>query len=371
MAIVEQRRFSRRNFLKLMVGTGLGLAFGGNFALSTPDPEIPIPVQYPGPGWLEARNSRIPLVDIDQGHKEYLRNVCLNDPVFNDRTNNTGILRHAFTDLFLSATPLEPPRLGDVFRKHLRYAQERLEEVFPPTQYGEPTLENILHVAFFSFAAVHSPYFSRDEIQTEFGTPLVVDGNDTSIWWFSYAYQNVPTVFPAPPSLCNGSIADQVYRCEGVDRTVHFAQHAVLAHIFSYALKHDLQEVYTSMPRGVWAYVSLGKDIGEKTRRLVSLAGTMWEVKETVDGVKGYTIIDEHGQLVVTGFFDPLVPYDFTANTLGLEIALALTDDTRTVITGELIENAIDYLNGDNINRLSHEFQMKMTKASQEYYAEV
>ena len=352
MPVNEQRIFSRRDFLKLMGLAGAGAVVAG-LGISIPGPEIIPVIDYPNPGWLESRNQgNPPFIDTDQGHKEYIRHICFNDPLFNDPKNNKGILRTAFTDFFLSEAPSKYPKLGDEFNKHIEYARNGLRDMFSPRQYGEPTMENILHVAFISFAAVFSPYFEYGEIKERFGIPLEMNIDHASIWWLPQISRKVPTVYPADASKCNGSSGDILYRCLGVDRAVHFAQHAAISHLYAYGMKYNLPYV-KRMPRGVSGLLVSQATIKDKTRLFSQTAGTMWEVKETVDYLSGNGVPDDNNKQIVSGMIDLLVVKDFKANALGTETALLVTDTGQNPVTQDALDDLITMLNSDAVNTLS------------------
>lgn len=356
----ELRIIPRREFLEYLITGTAGLvatvALDGPAVFRlTPTQEIPYFSNYPHPGWLETRTQRTSpsFIDTKEGHKEYLRNIVLNDPLFNDPDHKSGIMQKAYTDLFFSNPPRKHPLLGTMFLKHIYYAADRLKELFPVKDFAEPTVENVVHTAITSFAALYSPYFSQNEIRDRIGISLDDPGDDTSIWWLTHAYQNIPSVYPEDSANC-GSKVDAIYRCEGVDRAVHFAQHLFIAHNYIYGSYHSLPFI-NRIPLGVFFALLLGNNLEEKAKILSHRAGEVWEAMETRDSLRGYNIIDDNGKPISTGFLDPLVVNDLKANSLGTRIALDLSDGLINTPqkTGVDISGAIIEMNQQAVNRVS------------------
>lgn len=337
---------SRRDFLEVSALTLISLmgGWGSWWAFQVPGREFETKIPYPNPGWLETRNPQRPqFVESNEGHKEYLKYMGKNDPLLNK------ILRTAFKDFFTSEKTENPhPLLGDAFTKHLEYARNGLKSDSTHLLTNEPSLENILHVAIFTFAAVYSPYFSKRELNEDFGVDVKVEEDNDQIWWLSGAADKVPTVFPADPKFCDRGGKDVLFRCLGVDRAVHFAEHLFLAHQYFYSLNNQLQEA-RRIPNGARKIADLGRSREQQVRLLSFLGGNMWELKETL-GYDG--TYDDQGNLIPTGYWDNLVQLDLRANALGANFAILLTKPGLTEKElAKSLATGVDFLNWPELNR--------------------
>ncbi len=144
----------------------------------------------PIPGWLETMIpafDRPPFIQLDNGHEQYLHKSSMRNPILKD------ILKQAYTDIF-AENRTEPPLLGDIFQKHIDYAHHTLEG-FARTITDRKVrdyekkhrLENSVHIAMFTIAAVYSPYFRRNEIEKLLGEPLSLpEAPSGSYLWFDF-----------------------------------------------------------------------------------------------------------------------------------------------------------------------------------------
>lgn len=338
--------FSRRDFLKVSTLTLISLmgGWGSWWAFQVPGREFEGKIPYPNPGWLETRNPHRPqFVESNEGHKEYLKFMGKNDPLLN------GILKTAFQDFFSSAKEDNThPLLGDAFTKHVEYARNGLIRHFSHLKTEEPSLENILHVASFTFAAVYSPYFSKRELKDDFGVEVKVEEEDDQIWWLVAAADKVPTVFPVDQKSCDRDGKDVLFRCSGVDRAVHFAEHLFLAHQYYYSLNNQLQEA-RRIPNAARIFAGLSRNPEEQARLLSFLGGNMWEFKETIGQDKTF---DNSGRIIPTGYWDSLVTMDLRANALGANFAIFLSQPGLTYIDlHKRLDAGVDFLNWPDLNR--------------------
>lgn len=342
----EQRTLSRREFLIGMLGGSAGalalLYAPDGFAwlmgepLQEPEQEIP----YPYGGWLETMVSdRAAFIKIDGGHQDYLRDMSLKNPVLR------SALKPLYDDLLYSPRS-SPPLLGDVFRQHITNAETTLVAHANTLLAGvevqnAPSLENIVHVALFTMAAIYSPYLERSDVQKILGNnDLKVPDEAKGSLWIDYDGNRVPRVFSVDKIEC-GSAADQILRCDGMDKTVHLIQHLFLKYQYLYALRYGLQEKdhVTRLARFI---SEAGWNDEAKATILDTLGQIAWEFLESVDQLKKSATTDENGDVIDTGFFDPLVWLDFRANMVGAHYAGELT---RGILTWDTLDRIVDEMN--------------------------
>ncbi|MBI2617797.1 hypothetical protein HYW55_06700 [Candidatus Gottesmanbacteria bacterium] len=327
---------TRRDFFKLGGVAALTMLLG------LKDSGEPIPEQvrpYPQPGWLEtAHPGRPDFINFSDGHANYLRHLSLNSPVLRHS------LKAAYTDLFHDSFP-NSPRLGNVFRQHLGYARGTLSEIYPGF---EPSVENQVHVALFSMAAMLSPYFTFREIR-DFGVELnVPDGElDRFLRPLRSINGQLPHVYPVDVARCQSQL-DAVARCIGGDRAIHFVQHLFLTSQYLYILRHGLREVQTLPGQPILQilypspFMQAGiTDVG---------AQVYWEAKETIDQLSGRINADVEAQDIATGFLDSHVREDFRANTAGLYAGILLS---RQSLTENDVDWFCNYLNQDGFYTIS------------------
>lgn len=336
-----QLNLSRRQFCKGVLRVfGMGVAAeilrqsGFNWAVDISPARAETQTPYPEPGWLETSlPDRPPFIDTDQGHKEYLRYLCLNHQVLREA------LRKAYGRIFSEGHP-SYPTLGDCLFEHLEYAKGALTTVIHDS---DPSLPNIIHVASLTKAAVLSPYFTPKEVMGLGVSIPTTDLVEDNVLFLLEKHKAIPHVFPADPETCQSNI-DIIARCDGGDRAVHAAQHEIVAHQASYALTHGLQEV-ERIPNGAKLLMGLGITKDNKVIVLDWLAQLSWEIKETVlyfqSGESEYGR-DEHGNKIPSGLVDRHIGRDFRANMLGLSVGLKLAENP---ITEDEVRWVIEYLN--------------------------
>lgn len=367
---------SRRQFLSLGGASvvELALVYAGfplilekeqelaKWALTAPDLEDQAPIPYPFPGWLESRNpKRPPLLTDSGGHEGLLTFILLNDPLFYNSSDNTGLLPQVLTDFFSQEPPVTPPLLGDTLAKYIDFAQENLGNKFPNI---EPSWSNILHVAFFLFAAIHGPYFNRNMLVNTLKISLGKFWQANLIkdekWWEMSVSLIFPRVYPVPDGQCDGTPSDINGRCQGTDRAVHFAQFAFLSHFHNYALRHNLPDAWR-IPRLAHFLVSRGITYEDQTRMLMELAGLALEFQQAGEHILERLLGDgaekffgrrpkrnERGDIIVKGIlFDPLTNQDLSADRLGTEIGLRLSSDS---VDEKMVTEVIERLNSPDIN---------------------
>lgn len=341
----ENPVLTRRNFLKLtaLATIGVGITATGAASIIDSIPMEVAPIGYPVGGWLESSiKDRPNFIDLDGGHREYLRCLCLNHPVLKHA------LRSAYTGLFYT-TPLNP-NLGNYFQNHLAYAKQALKEV---AYDNNPSDENCIHVAIITMAAVLSPYFTFGEVQ-DFGVPINVPKNERNKILQPLTLEhdppsfvpliNIPNVFPADISQCRSKL-DKVARCLGGDRAIHFAQHLFLTHQYLYAKRYNLGD-YKRMTFLLKPIIALGiTDIGQAAV-LDFLAQTFWEYKESFIGKDPN--IDGSAE-IPTGMGDPTVTNDYAANSVGFWAARVLHEGNYT---REAFERVRERLNRADIKRI-------------------
>ncbi|MBI4065211.1 hypothetical protein HY409_02490 [Candidatus Gottesmanbacteria bacterium] len=344
----EITTLSRREFLKGMLGgsagalallyTPDGLAWLMGEPLQEEEQEVP----YPDGGWLETMvPDRAAFIKIDGGHQDYLRDMCLKNSVLR------SALKPLYDDL-LYLPRSSPPLLGDVFRQHLMNAETTLIAHANTLLAGvevqhAPSLENIVHVALFTMAAIYSPYLTRSDVQEILEkSDLQIPEAQKGSLWIDYDGYRVPRIFPVDIKEC-GSAADQILRCGGMDKTVHLIQHLFLKYQYFYALRYGLQEKdrVTRLARFI---SKIGWSNEAKATILDTLGQFAWEFLESIDQIRSDATTDENGDLIDTGFFDPFVWQDFRANMVGAHYADELTRHTLAWDTIDKIVNEMNAL---------------------------
>lgn len=335
----ERFRLSRRRFLNRLAGfCGLAITAGLGASWSAEVGPVKMeaqPVDYPKPGWLETSlPDRPPFIVVDNGHKEYLRALCLGSPVLRDS------LRRTYDRIFSGEYAVRP-KVGDCLEDQMEDARLAITRVFGDS---EPTTANIVHVAIATMAARFSPYITCQEAK-DLGVaiPVSKSGGKCSILLHPVYESVLPYLFPVDPSTCHSAV-DKRARCDGGDRTVHLSQHLFLSHQALYALCHNLPDIWR-VPNGARLMVGLIRRDERKVKALDVLAQYVWEAEETrlflTSGQSDYGR-DEFGKKVPSGFADTNVDKDFRANNLGLSVGLALSNDK---ITNDDLGNAIVFLN--------------------------
>lgn len=336
---------TRRQFLGLAAAvgaTGLGLAaLGGNDVLAQISPDVVR--AYPSGGWLETVLPKRPdFINMDTGHMEYLRYICLHSPILKHT------LRNSWNDIFSGRE--ENPRLSNVFLKNIGFARQALQETMPK---DNPSLENCVHIAVITMAAVISPYFTFGEIQ-DFGVNIQVPSDKKNKILKPLEIETegppdfipsmkLPHVYPAELDQCSSHI-DTVARCLGGDRAIHFTQHLFLTHQYLYALKYQLRD-RVRIPFIVKPFLVLGSSNNRmKAIILDFLAGYFWEVKETYNDIREEDNPDVQVRGVPSGFRDSAINNDFAADGLGNWAAVNLYKEDNTDLTWEDIRRVLKRL---------------------------
>lgn len=347
-----ERDITRRQFLQLMLTAGIGV---GAVGLAMPEigdiGKVETIRAYPEGGWLETSLPNRPdFIDMTDGHKNYLRAICLKSPVVR------SALKSAYNDLFYNRNV--NPKLGDLFQKHITFAKKSLKEI---QNDNNPSLENCVHIATSTLAAVLSPYFTFGEIN-DLGAPLNIPLEKRNTVLKPLKLESslrpdfmpqvfLPRVYSAKMEQCKSYI-DSIARCLGGDRSIHFAQHMFLTHQYLYAQKYRLKD-HTNIPFFVKPFISLGISNIGKAGVLDFLAGMFWEVKETYDQVTGHENKDVEAKGISQGYLDSAVDHDIMANGLGFRTAVDLFRDEFTDLTLEDVQIVIDKLNSPEIRKVS------------------
>lgn len=236
--------YSRRQFMRWaglfsatagFVGVAGAAATGISEVILRVTPDIASP--YPSGGWLETSLPKRPdFVSMPDGHKEYLRYVCLNSPV----------VRHAFVNSFnyILNNQGQVPKMSDFFLYNVQNARNSLIETKGDKN---PSWENCLHVASFAMAGVLSFYFTYGELQdmgvnlqvpdkfrNEILRPLRNEVGELRPDFMPPTY--LPRVYPAELIECQKKITRAAI-CTGGDRSLHFANHFFLTLQYLYVKK--------------------------------------------------------------------------------------------------------------------------------------
>ena len=269
-----------------------------NWGLGVPGALEEDPMALFGAGWLETRNPGRPEFIKPElgGHKDYLHYMVTHDPLL------IKINARAFSDLVNGKG--SRPSLSESFMKHMEYAYHELKHTTAP-------LSEVAHVAFFTFASIHSNYFTYGDVRRTFG----VTGVDESIW-DSETFTIKDYEQNIPPVHIKGSLS-------GIDKIMHFANFAFLTHQYQYACKHGLQEA-TRIPRFARAVAAMGSTPTREAELLATLGQYVWEYFETAEWKKE---MREKRQYIkpTKGFKDPDLSGDYYANKLAIVFAVALS----------------------------------------------
>ncbi len=312
----EQAHLSTREFLKLTLAFG-GLAaadwirhWGISIPASVDEEQRP----FATPGWLEARHPDRPafISGNSGGHRDYVYYMTTHDPLLR------GVCSRAFYDLEFRANGR--PTVGESFAQHISYAMDEMKD-------KDPSISDIVHVAFFSFAAVYSNFYTYGDMRHTFNVhdvhPEYDDKRDFSVYDYE---ENVPLVF-------KNSLPHEI------DKVMHVANFGFLAHQFEYARLYGLQEA-VRIPRLAHAIASVGYTPEKEAEIIVLLGGIAWESYEM--GVWINEMVKYKRFTVAKGgYFDPGVGTDFQANIIGLNLAKELTGKR---LTAESVRQAITHL---------------------------
>jgi hypothetical protein len=302
-------------------------------------------IGYPEAGWLETSLAdRPPLINAKKGCADYIRHASLNQPVLR------VALKEAYTDFF-GKKDEKAVKLGDMFLKHIGYAKNALIDVMHKgderLKDTPPTMENIVHVAVFTLAAVLSPYLTAADIES-LGVDLMdsrgADNND--IRWLRFVGKNLPHLLPAYKFFCRPGL-DMIARCEGGDRTFHLAQHLFLTHELQYTKDKKLQDA-DRIPRGARLAQMITPIPELKTLVVGQSGGLFWEIHETKEAYDGRVTLDEKGIPIASGFYDLQVGKDFQANLAGAIAGMYLSrvplDDITIRLVAGILNNPLLYI---------------------------
>lgn len=317
-----RREITRRESFR-RVGILVAAAAEGWLSLQVPCRGTDPSLEADKPGWIETSlQDRPDLISPTGGHKEYLRYAITNNELLRD-----GYIT-AVNDLFVD-TKSDRPLLGDYIAKYMQYASDALKK------HGKKaTVDDVTHVALYLLAAVHSNFFSVGDLKRLGVTaPALCGMNDDETGWLLKAVKHVPRVFPEDVNC-------------GVDKMMHFANHAFLVHQILYTRRHGLGD-YKTIPNAMLWLNYLAGNSGDSLAFWVSTVGQyVWEAVETkddvVDSVTQGTPIYPTNQ----GLFDDDVGGDYRANRYGLSFALRVTKDG---LTEHDVVEAIRQLNSNRL----------------------
>ena len=249
---------------------------------------------YPEGGWLETElPDRDELINPTSGHKEFLRYMCMNSPV----------LRNAVAKGFgylVGQNEGERSLLGDVLERFIEDAGQAIEDI----KGGVPTLADQIHVATYALAAVYSNFFAAGEARGIFKAQIDERISDNDEFFLDQMPQHVPIIFEGD---------------DGVDKMMHVANHAFLAHMLLYAKRWRLQD-WNRIPLAASALQAIQIGDAAQIAAIRESGGIAWEIVEGFEWLfEGLGNGEDPNGIVardVTG--------DYRANRIGTGIALAL-----------------------------------------------
>lgn len=315
------------------------------------------PIPFPADGWLESElPGRPEFVTVPQGHKAYLRHLCIGHPILSE------CMGKAYTDLFFH-TP-SSPKIGDLFKKHTEYAQEALEKFGKVTDNPAMLAKQKAHIAAITLAATLSPYFTWREIK-KFGVDIKVpklwEKQEVKIIGLETEEEkppfmeniiHLPHLLPQDLAQCQSKI-DAVARCIGGDGAVHIAQHLFLAHQYLYTKRVPLKD-YLAVPAVINFISNHMGDEQLRTSMFAEGAGFTWELVETWEHFFGDGNSDVNIAGIPTGFMDKFWVKDIAINTYGMLAGQFLANKN----TGESdIDTIVDFLNWDKLYKKEESMQ--------------
>jgi hypothetical protein len=312
----EQAHFSRRDFLKVSLAIGglTGADWLRHWGISIPAAVDEEQRPFATPGWLETRNPDRPaFISADSGgHRNYVYYMTTHDSLL------SGVCSRAFYDLEYRTNGR--PTVEESFAQHIVYATDEMQD-------KDPSINDIVHVAFFSFAAVYSNFYTYGDVRHIFNVhdvhPEYDDGRDFSVYDYE---QHVPLVFKDSPP-------------RDIDKVMHVANFGFLAHQFEYARLYGLQEA-ERIPRLAHAIASVGYSPEKEAEIIVFLGGIAWELYEMSVWIN-HMVKYQKFTVAGGGYFDPGVGTDLQANIIGLNLAKELTGER---LTPESVRQALAHL---------------------------
>lgn len=267
-------------------------------------PETP---DVPGySGWLERRNPDRPVfIDPeDKGHKAYLTYMATHDPSL-VRTH-----KKAFHDLFYNE-PEKKISLRESFWRHIGYAYNELK-------YSAAHLEDVVHLAMYSFASVNSNFYTVGDVYQNF-----------SEWDM---YHQLPDSSYIDIEKYRRNVADvlQNNNNQKADEIMHFAGFAFLTYQSWYAQTHGLPDA-DRIPRFASQIRSLDSNPYSNSQMFAGLGEVVWEFDETHDLIREMWsakkwLPQRKGLFEVPGVFD-----DALTSYSGIRFASFLTKESLTI----------------------------------------
>lgn len=308
-------------------GTAVGLITPGRRAVRKEGFEL-----YPG--WIEANTEARFIDPKNGGHFPFLRGAITNNPRLSELT------RGYYAYLSGNLAGEQRINLGDALNFAIISADKRLKDIDPAKikPRTNPLLES-LHAGLFVFAAGFMPWFNTADLK-KIGVDLRGYRNSES--FFSAFETNI-----YPRLFTREDLKEDPTKFEsGPDRTVHLAQHLLLAFEYLYS-KHFNLGIEKSVPFGLQIYtflMSLGNSTVAEAKAFSQGAGLGWEYY-SLRNISNWPIFGRKIDDIREGPFDKMVEADYKANRLG---ALTGVDLFNLGITGEPFEKITSFTKGLN-----------------------
>ncbi len=292
-----------------------------DWGLSVPD--LPISsegVVVPGnPLWPEAAYPDRPLFinPATKGHKEFLVYLSTHDPFLKK------MHERAFSDLFFDR-PLQRISLYESFSKHIQYAEKVLRHTAArPIDY--------VHAAMFTFASVHSNFYTVGDVWHSFGVwDYAHPEYDSTYIDIGKYIKNIAMVFPQRKD-------DPKH---GADTIMHFAGFGFLAFEKWYTTIHNLPDS-KRIPRFATGISSVSSDPAVGSELLAAAGELAWEIDETQTWIQ-HMIAQKKFLTPNTGLFEfPGLGYDACASYMGAHFAMMFANPD---ITMKEIQNTLEIL---------------------------
>lgn len=346
------RKISRRDLIKYGI-LGLTLPVAGSQALSIPDRQLPEEKEEGiFPGWIESEIRTNNFINYKNGHFDWLKDAVNSDPLL------LHLTRDYFT--FLVEKQKEGKRLE--LSEALMHPIRQANEIFTKAQGSvridprtNTTLEAI-HAGLFVFAAGFNNWWSENELKN-FGVPIEKYKGVNDFFWGRDGIGTAvyPMLFTANGRRdIDGNSAEFGYRyISGQDRSVHFAQHALLAFEYLYSKNFDLNE-HKSIPNFLRAYINLSsRDSEDQAKTFSDAVGKLYEFSGLKD-LNSWPLPGKDPAEINEGIFDPEVGNDILANKLGAKTGVELF---KMALTGQKIDGSFE-------NAVKNFIALKQTKLS-------